>query len=174
MDSTLRRLGGRARFMIGCAATGRDAYGPTAPESTALDGGRPGSPAEDDRVLTGPVLDARLIEGGSAPQSTIESARKHGALRLAARGKPDRSKAPVTVRSPRCRSDRRGPLRVGRDDQPARRGRANWRSTNVAHAEADAANMTSRLRAASCADGALLFDQYFVATLDGINAHQWS
>jgi cobalt-zinc-cadmium efflux system outer membrane protein len=165
-------------LMMGCAATGHDAYGPTA---AGVDQGSmeddPGSPAEDDRVLTGPVLErAAYVRAVLHRNRSIESARQ------AWRAAVGRARQTGSLEDPMVTVEA-APLSIG-----SSRARFGWDAMisqrlpwpgklaldeSVAHAEADAAKSdfeASRRELALTAS--LLFDQYFVAARSiEINAH---
>jgi cobalt-zinc-cadmium efflux system outer membrane protein len=164
-------------LMIGCAAAGRDAYGPTAggvDHSSVEDD--PGS-AEDDRVLAGPVLErAAYVRAVLHRNRSIESARQ------AWRAAVGRARQTGSFDDPMVTVEI-APLSIG-----SSRARFGWDAMisqrlpwpgklaldeSVAHAEAGAAKSdfeASRRELALTAS--LLFDQYFVAARSiEINTH---
>jgi cobalt-zinc-cadmium efflux system outer membrane protein len=165
-------------FLMGCATAGRDAYGQREPE---VAGGAtdeaPGSPTDDDRVLSGPVLERGAYVGAVLHRNrSIESARQ------AWRAAMGRARQTGALEDPMVNVEV-APLSIGSSS-----ARFGWTAMisqhlpwpgklaldeSVAHAEADAAKSdfeASRRELALTAS--LLFDQYFVAARSiEINAH---
>jgi len=165
-------------LLMGCATTGRDTYGPREPEvgRGAMEEGS-GSRAEDDRVLSGPML-----ERGAYVRAVLHRNRSIESARQAWRAAIGRARQTGSLEDPMVTVEV-APLSIGSSS-----ARFGWTAMvsqhlpwpgklaldeSVAHAEVDAAKSdfeASRRELALTAS--LLFDQYFVSAQSiEINAH---